>query len=303
MSITDAIIICMNTKHIPEEKNRFSDAVNYVCSILESAGCSSASLLDISDCITDRSYLMPEHATHALIFTVPYLSKAAQKADGNLSVYAAPRDYHIFFAELFKNIKSRTEKIFPEFSINGFSDHSPINEVKAAVCADLGVLGDNHLLITPDYGSYVFIGEIFFSSGEEEYGKVSHTTAEITSAREKKSKRLSGCLHCGRCIKACPSPNKCLSAITQKKGKLSDTEAELISNTKSVWGCDICQKVCPMNHDIKLSEISFFSEKLSFNITLSELEDMSDRDFSERAYAWRGKNTIERNLRITDKNK
>lgn len=56
-----------------------------------------------------------------------------------------------------------------------------------------------------------------------------------------------------------------------------------------------------MNQGIKLSEIPFFSEKLSFNITYSELENMSEPDFSERAYAWRGKNTIERNLKITDK--
>lgn len=293
--------ISMNTKYMPEEKNRFSEAVNYVCSILESAGCSSASILDISDCIIDRSYLMPEHASHALIFTVPYLSKAAQYTKGNLSVYAAPRDYHIFFSELFKNIKSKTEKIFPEFSINGFSDHSPINEVNAAVRAGLGILGDNHLLITPDYGSYVFIGEIFFSADEEKYRKISRSITDTTSENGKKSTMISGCLHCGKCIKACPSPNECLSAVTQKKGNLTETEVKMISTTGTVWGCDVCQKVCPMNQGIKLSEIPFFSEKLSFNITYSELENMSEPDFSERAYAWRGKNTIERNLKITDK--
>lgn len=293
----------MNTIYLPKEKSRFKDAVIYVCAILEKAGCSSASLIHISECITDRSYLMPERATHVLIFTVPYLSEKAQSISGNLSVYAVSRDYHIFFKELFKSIKSKAEKIFPEFSFNGFSDHSPINEVNAAVRAGLGILGDNHLLITPDYGSYVFIGEIFFSPSEEEHNNKNHDSVDKTSENEGKLNEISGCLHCGRCIRACPSPDKCLSAITQKKGKLTEKEEELISKSETIWGCDICQKVCPMNHGINLSEIPFFSEELSFGLTMSELESMPDKEFSERAYAWRGKNTIERNLKISKKKK
>ena len=118
---------------------------------------------------------------------------------------------------------------FPENSFSAFVDNSPIPEVKTAALAGLGVVGENGLLITEEFGSWVFIGEIvtdLFIECEE---------------REIKS-----CIKCGKCKKVCPAKNECLSAVSQKKGELSSEEERLLKENNIVWGCDICQEVCPL---------------------------------------------------------
>ena len=114
---------------------------------------------------------------------------------------------------------------------------------KAVGCAaGLGVLGDNGLLITPRWGSFVFIGEII-----------------TLSEAPPEPAPLKFCAHCGRCSAACPSPDSCLSALTQKKGALSAGEEELIRRSGSVWGCDICQLACPCNDGAEETAIPEFA--------------------------------------------
>lgn len=92
----------------------------------------------------------------------------------------------------------------------------------------------------------------------------------------------------------------CLSAVTQKKGELSEKEKEYIIKYKSAWGCDICQLACPMvQKAIKngaRTPISFFRENRIKNLTTEELCGMSDEEFRKRAFSWRGKATIKRNI-------
>ena len=85
--------------------------------------------------------------------------------------------------------------------------------------------------------------------------------------------------------------NKCLSAITQQKGELNQKEIALIRQNKSVWGCDICQNLCPMNKNSSLTPIKAF-----INSYRNEFKE--DEDFKNRAYTWRGENVIKRNLKI-----
>ena len=98
---------------------------------------------------------------------------------------------------------------------------------------------------------------------------------------------------------------ECISAITQKKGELSEKEIEIIQSTNCAWGCDKCQEVCPhtqkaINSDTIFTKIEFFNQNLTPNITIDDIEKMSKEDFSARAYSWRGKNTIKRNLAILE---
>ena len=95
----------------------------------------------------------------------------------------------------------------------------------------------------------------------------------------------------------------CLSAVTQKKGELSADEVELIAYHKSAWGCDICQKVCPhtkkaIKNGTIYSKIPFFLEKRTPCLTYEVVEKMTEEDFKERAYSWRGKAPLLRNLEI-----
>ncbi len=90
--------------------------------------------------------------------------------------------------------------------------------------------------------------------------------------------------------------------MTQKKGELSEKEKEYIVKYKSAWGCDICQLVCPLvQKAIKngaQTPISFFREDRIKNLTSDGLCAMSDEEFGKRAFSWRGKATIKRNLEL-----
>ena len=100
----------------------------------------------------------------------------------------------------------------------------------------------------------------------------------------------------------------CLSALTQKKGELNEEDANVIKKHGSVWGCDICQEVCP--HTIRAIDsgtiytyIDFFKQDVISTLTKEILDSMSEEDFKRRAYSWRGRPTIDRNLSLFDTEK
>ena len=72
----------------------------------------------------------------------------------------------------------------------------------------------------------------------------------------------------------------------------------------TVWGCDACQLACPHNRAVLAAEkdtaIPYFRENRQIRLDTAALEAMTDQEFSARAYAWRGKNTIRRNLAIME---
>ena len=225
-----------------------------------------------------------------LVMLIPYYVSGEKR---NISVYAVPRDYHLYFSILGEKLVSALKEDFPGFVFRTAADNSPVDEVDAAVRSGLGFFGDNGLFISPEYGSFVFIGGIYSDMPCENYG----IPSAVPGRRE--------CSHCGKCRKACPGDPSdkrigCLSAITQKKGTLTSAEAEMIRKTGTAWGCDICQQVCPFNTGIKDTEISFFLENRTPYLTYDYVKNMSDCDFSSRAYSWRKRETILRNLAILE---
>jgi len=65
-----------------------------------------------------------------------------------------------------------------------------------------------------------------------------------------------------------------------------------------LWGCDLCQSSCPHNKNPKLTPVEFFHRDRIPCLTREILDNMSDEDFEKRAFAWRKRKTIERNLEI-----
>ena len=258
--------------------------------IMESEGIELYGAIALSDCsIYNQGLLarkMPDCCS-VLLFAVPYYNGPHPMR--NLSLYAAPRDYHLYFSLLEKRLIPKFQAIFPDEKFVVTADHSPIDERSAALRLGLGAKGDNHLLITERYGSYVFLGEVLSTLSAKEYYK----DGEIPSLRKEKE-----CLHCGACQKACPSPDACLSAITQKKGELSEDEIKKMLKSGILWGCDICQTVCPMNRDAEITPISFFKEDTIYELTAQAVESMPKERFKERAFSFRGRNTILRNLKL-----
>lgn len=165
---------------------------------------------------------------------------------GRISRYARGRDYHKVIhkmtGELILRIqrdidKDATIRERPVFK--HWVDYGPMLERAYAVKAGLGFIGKNTNLITRRYGSWVFLGEIVTS--------LALGAAEIDPG---------GCGNCRECIDACPTgaigeegmldSRKCLSYLTiEHRGRISEEQARRMG--KQVFGCDICQEVCPLN--------------------------------------------------------
>ena len=266
--------------------------VDFVKALLLERGITLSAPLSLSACKIKKPYLLArEDITEgtAFLFAVPYYTTNCERGARNISAYAVSRDYHLFFATLFDEILPILRKAYPEHRFAGFVDHSPIEEVDAAVRAGLGYLGENHLFLTDEHSSFVFLGEIVTSA------KIDTPTV---TPRE--------CLHCGACRRACPvglDVTRCLSALTQKKGVLTEEEKSAVRANGSLWGCDVCQEACPITRRAAekgtlYTKIPFFTESAIPVLDEPTLANMSDEEFSKRAYSWRGRDVLCRNLAI-----
>ena len=218
-------------------------------------------------------------AKSVILFLVPYYTE--DRPERNISLYAVPRDYHGYMEDLTDRMVQSLQYMQPDRRFRSMADHSPIAETSAAAMAGLGIIGDNYRLINEKYGSYVFIGGIF--------------TDMVT---EEKAKEISFCHHCGKCTEACPSRDNCLSALTQQKGELDDKTVSLMRRHHTAWGCDICQQVCPYNVNATPTPIEFFWQDRIYELTPETLDAMSDEELKSRAFGWRKRKTIERNIKL-----
>ena len=213
---------------------------------------------------------LPQNAKTIIIFAFPY--KIKDEAPQYLSRYAAVTDYHIVVGNVLKSTCENLKQKYPHNHFEWFCDNSPIPEVHTAAMAGIGVKGDNGLLITKDYGSFVFLGEIV-------------TDLEIACENN-----YAECNHCGNCKNTCPvelNKENCLSNLSQKK-KLTDGEFEILRKNKILWGCDICGHACPLNKNAKNTDIPEFISGYRDEYIIGE-------DTSNRPYTWRGEGVIKRN--------
>ena len=267
---------------------------NTVKALLQARGIKKVAPVPLASLTLTRPYLLARHGIETgtvFMFAVPYYTTLCDDPARNISVYAVSRDYHRFFEGLFAEILPILREKFPKNRFAGFTDHSPISEPEAAVRAGLGSFGCNHLFLTPEHSSFVFLGEIV-------------TDAEIPAAPHE----ITVCSACGACRRACPvglSVGECVSALTQKKGELTATEQTALLHHGCAWGCDICQAVCPVTIAAKkagtlYSDIPFFKEAAIAHLTAKAVRDMSEEEFATRAYSWRGRAVILRNLALLE---
>lgn len=229
--------------------------------------------------------IMPEAKSIIVV-----LSSYHTNSNGELSEYARGKDYHIVLKEQMYLLINELEQ--DGYKGIAFCDTGPLNERYLAYRAGLGFFGNNGFLINEKYGSYTFIGYI-----------ITDCTLESSTPVKKK------CMGCGKCIQACPGGAlsesgfdawKCASYLTQRNGDLTDEERAIIRKCGSVWGCDMCQRVCPHNKYAEYSDIYAFSENLISSYVPNE--NVSGRKFKkmykDRAFAWKGKQVLDRNYSI-----
>ncbi len=209
---------------------------------------------------------------------------------GNLSVYARGEDYH---KVLRRRMEAVANGILTEYQCS--ADTTPLDERRAAEIARIAMRGKNGLMIVPGVGSLVFLGSIL---AKDELPEIFGSAT-------------ANCVGCGKCVRACPvgaigedgiDAKRCLSDVTQRKGELTREEIHAIAQSGCLWGCDICQKVCPENANIPITKIAEFADDLIDNLPENELILMSageiERKYASRPFVWRGGNILKRNAKI-----
>ncbi|MDD2942713.1 MAG: tRNA epoxyqueuosine(34) reductase QueG [bacterium] len=193
-------------------------------------------------------------ASAVLSFIIPYSSCAREEVTdyilpagcGRVARYAWGRDYHRAVKKTLKLYMSKLqESVGHEISFRAFVDAVPLLERSMAV-ASAGFLGRNTMLILPGKGSYFFIAELLLADC-----LVSGQQVEFRGASPG-----SGCGSCRSCVDLCPTSaldeqgvldaRRCISYLTiEKKDAFNEWEAQAIGDW--LFGCDICQQVCPFN--------------------------------------------------------
>ncbi len=216
-----------------------------------------------------------------ILAAIPYY---AGDEPGSISLYARGQDYHMVIRRLFQSALAACGA--ESEASHAFADVSPFREIGLASAAGLGQIGQNGLLLTKPYGSYVFLGELC--------GDFDGKTVSLHEPER--------CCGCGACRKACPTAPACLSEITQRKGELTEAEQALMRQYHTAWGCDICQKVCPANRHPQKAKLPAFCEELVTDFDYEALKHLSngaiERRYAGRSFLWRGGGIIRRNAAI-----
>lgn len=256
----------------------------------------------------DPEKMLPSAKT-VIALGVSYLtddrSRATRAGDdpkGQMSRYAWGHDYHPIMRERMQRLIEFMEARVAEqpgavpVEAQAYVDTGPPLDREVAEKAGLGWFGKNTLLYVPDYGSWVFLGQIF-------------TNVKLTP-----DPRVTlDCGDCDLCMRACPTgaiiepfyvePNLCISHLTQMGGSIPAELRERIG--LRVWGCDVCQQVCPWNDEAQVANRPEFRPVDDLDPPAPSLIDMLEmttgqfrRRFGPTAAAWRGKRTLQRNAAI-----
>lgn len=204
------------------------------------------------------------------------------------------QDYHIILRERLQKLEQFILTCVPDAKVKSMVDTGELSDRAVAERAGIGWSGKNCSIITPEFGSYVYLGEM-----------ITNIPFPPDAPIEDQ------CGTCTRCIDACPTgalvqggqlnAKRCIAFLTQTKTFIPDEFRDKIGNR--LYGCDTCQLVCPKN---KGKDFHFHPEMEPdpevVKPLLKPILHMTNRQFKEMfghlSGAWRGKKPIQRNAII-----
>jgi epoxyqueuosine reductase len=201
-------------------------------------------------------------------------SYSNDKTKGKVSRYAWGKDYHLIIWAMLDELEEELNKIDPEFESISYVDTGPVMDKAWAVRAGLGWLGKHTNVINREMGSWFFIANII-TNYEFDYSEPIQDF----------------CGTCTACIDACPTSaivqeyvvnaNKCISYLTiENKKEISEEFKGKFDNW--IFGCDICQDVCPWNQKFPIETMIKDFHPQNKELNLAEVYEMAEIDFKER---------------------
>jgi epoxyqueuosine reductase len=204
------------------------------------------------------------------------------------------KDYHHILRERLQKLEEFIQSRIPEARCKSMVDTGELVDRAVAQRAGIGWSGKNCSIITPEFGSYVYLGEM-----------ITNLPFEPEMPMEDR------CGSCNKCVDVCPTgaliqggqldAQKCIAFLTQTKGFLAEPYREKLGNR--LYGCDTCQTVCPENKgkDFHLHDEMEPDPEVAKPL-LRPLLFISNREFKEKygpvSGSWRGKKPIQRNAII-----
>jgi epoxyqueuosine reductase len=194
---------------------------------------------------------------------------------GFIARYARGRDYHKLVRKLLLKLAKKIEQEVGKTNYRVFCDSAPVLEKALAAKAGLGWVGKNGLLLDAKAGSYFFLGEI--------YTDIPLPVDEAVVAR---------CGQCQRCLNACPTgaliapytldARRCLAYLTiEYHGSIPEAMRPLMGN--KIFGCDLCQEVCPWNRFAKVgAKVLEMAQKDFLSLPLAVLFLWDEKTFLEK---------------------
>ena len=201
----------------------------------------------------------------------------AYPGTGKISRYAWGDDYHEIVGEKLRRLLSLIKERWPNADGKVCVDIQPTMDKAWAVRAGLGWMGKHTNIITEDYGSWIFIGELLLNL-ELEYDEV---------------QMADQCGSCSLCIDACPTgaivepyvvdSNRCLSHATIES-RAPEMRPDVAAHLEGwLYGCDVCQDVCPWNAMTPATdEPRFEPREGNVNASLSEILELTPETYAAR---------------------
>ena len=216
-----------------------------------------------------------EGAKSVIICGVAYKNRISEgypaECEAKVASYACTTDYHTTIKQMLFELCRRLKEEEPSLSGRCFVDSAPIFEKRYAVEAGLGWIGRQSLLVTPEFGTFVLLGEIVVTAECDCYDK------PIVSV---------GCGECRRCVEACPNgavkerhidTSRCISCAT------IESKSASCSLHGWIFGCDECQSVCPYNRKAPLASNPRFEPLFNpAEMTVEEWRNLSEEEFSKK---------------------